>query len=177
MWQSIKGDYGIEDDNSETLYSDEFQVQNPIQSSTLEAKVDKILDLLSKEEEKSSIKEVFKCSICLETCSNLMMSCTNSKGCGRLLGCFTCFYYISKCPLCRKDLSLVKERKPLIIPGLATILGVQEISVATAMSQLGDTPTALPDTDEEDEILETAPIASVLGRSTPRALHDSPDTT
>ena len=114
--------------------------------------------MLSKEEEKSSLREVFKCSICLETCSNLMTSCTHPKGCGRLLGCFICFFKIEKCTLCRKDLCPAKERKPLIISGLEGILGVPEISLASAMSQIYGRNT-FSDSDDDD-LMESLPLAT-----------------
>ena len=129
-----------------------------INSRSLEGKVDQIIAMLSKEEEKSSLKEVFKCSICLETCSNLMTSCTHSKGCGRLLGCFICFYHVDKCPLCRKELSPSKERKPLIISGLESILGVPAISLSSALSQIGSQNIPSDSDDDDDLMHERAPV-------------------
>lgn len=80
--------------------------------------------MLSKEEEKLLLKEVFKCFICLEICSNFMILCIYFKGCGRFLGCFICFYYVDKCFLCCKEFFFLKERKLLIILGLESIFGV-----------------------------------------------------
>ena len=182
VWQSIKRDYGFagSDDMEDGLFESEdlampstssscnsstnqqFKPSTCTNSSSLEKKVDQILSMLNKEEEKSSLKEIFKCSICLETCSNLMTSCTNPKGCGRLLGCFICFYKIDKCPLCRSDLSPSKERKPLIISGLASILGLPEISLASALSQVTTQNTG---SDSEDDDLMEMPLAAarVLG--------------
>ena len=126
--------------------------------STLEKKVDQVIRMLNKEEEKSLLKEVFKCSICLETCSNLMTSCTNPKGGGRLLGCFICFYKIDTCPLCRSDLTPPKDRKPLIISGLESILGVPEISLASALSQPNAQTTGSD--SEDDDLMESLPLAA-----------------
>ena len=91
VWQSIKRDYGFGSDvNEDDLFESEdpaipstsnsvTNAQNKPSTcttlSTLEKKVDQVIRMLSKEEEKSSVKEVFKCSIRLETCSNLMTSC------------------------------------------------------------------------------------------------------
>ena len=155
VWQSIKRDYGFagSDDMEDGLFENEdlampstssscnsstnrqFKPSTCTNSSSLKKKVCQILSMLNKEE-KSSLKENFKCSICLETCSNLMTSCTSPKGCGRILGCFICFYKSDKFPLCRNDLSPSKERKPLIISELASIFGVPEISLASALSQV-----------------------------------------
>ena len=111
--------------------------------------------MLNKEEKKSSLKEVFRRSICLETCSNLMTSCTNPKGCGRLLGCF---YKIDTCPLHHSDLTPPKERKFLIISGLESVLGVPEISLASALSQL-NAQTAGSDS-EDDDLMESLLLAA-----------------
>ena len=114
--------------------------------------------MLNKEEEKSSLKEVLKCSICLETCSNLMTSCANPKGCGRLLGCFICFYRIDTYPLCQSDLTPSKDGKPSIISGLESILGVPEISLASASSQLNAQTTGSD--SEDDDLMESLPLAA-----------------
>lgn len=84
-----------------------------------------------------------------------MSTCTSLKGCGRLLGCFTCFYNIQRCPFCRKYLQLKIDRQPLIIPGLSKILGVPEITLKSAMSQIQGSnparPSSLQASDIEDE--------------------------
>ena len=128
MWLSIKGDYGFEYDDKEdnveesdeanpavsniSKYIDESDEAKPgpsknlsgtdqyphSSSSKLEKKIDHIIQMLTKVREMSSVKEVFKCTICMETCCNLMTACTHSKGCGRLLGCFTCLYTDEEMP-------------------------------------------------------------------------------
>ena len=174
VWQSIKRDYGFGSDVNEDDFFESEDPAIPSTSnsvtnaqikprtcttlSTLEKKVDQVIRMLNKEEEKSSLKEVFKCSICLETCSNLMTSCTNPTGCGRLLGCFICFYKIDTCPLCRSDLTPPKDRKPLIISGLESILGVPEISLASALSQLNAQTTGSD--SEDDDLMESLPLAA-----------------
>lgn len=130
-----------------------------INSISLEDKVDQIITMLKKEGKKKSLKEVFKCSICLETCSNLMTSCTHPKGCGRLLGCFACFYDVLKCPLYRNELPPPKERKPLIISGLESILGVHAISLASALSQVGSQNVS-SDSDDDDLMQESLPLTT-----------------
>ena len=174
VWQSIKRDYGfeynaIEDDflesddaipgTSNSSSTEHLISSTCTYSRALEKKIDKIISMLSEDEEKSSLKEVFKCSICLETCSNLMTSCTHSKGCGRLLGCFICFYKVEKCPLCRMDLCPAKERKPLIISGLESILQVPVISLTSALSQVGGQNAASSDSEDED-LMESLPLAT-----------------
>ena len=174
LWQSIKKDYGFQSDVMEDACYEGEEVNGStssisatkhfsspcINSSSLEGKVDQIITMLSKEEEKSSLKEVFKCSICLETCSNLMTSCTHSKGCGRLLGCFICFYHVDKCPLCRKELPPSKERKPLIISGLESILGVPAISLSSALSQISSQNIPSDSDDDDDLMHESLPLAT-----------------
>lgn len=172
IWQSIKKDYGfisdgIEDDyfeseeNGSTSGSSAKHFSSPcINTSSLEMKVDQIIAMLNKEEEKASLKDIFKCSICLETSGNLMSACTHPKGCGRLLGCFICFYNVEKCPLCRKVLPPAKDRKPLIISGLENILGVPAISLASALSQIGSNQVISSDSDDDDLMHESLPLAT-----------------
>lgn len=173
LWQSIIKDYGFQSDIIEDDYLEGEEANEStsnfsatksfstacVNSSSLEDKVDQIITMLKKEEEKKSLEEVFKCSICLETCSNLMTSCTHPKGCGRLLGCFTCFYDVLKCPLCRNELPPPKERKPLIISGLESILGVHAISFASALSQVGSQNVS-SDSDDDDLMQESLPLAA-----------------
>ena len=87
-----------------------------------------------------------------------MTSCTNPKGCGRLLGCFIFFYKIDTYALCHSDLTPPKDRKPLIISGLESILGVPEISLASAFSQLNDQTTGSD--SEDDDLMESLPLAA-----------------
>ena len=187
VWLSIKGDYGFESDDKEddveesdeanpalsniSKYIDETDEAKPgpsknlsgtdqyshSSSSKLEKKIDHIIQMLTKEREMSSIKEVFKCTICMETCSNLMTACTHSKGCGRLLGCFTCLYKLEKCPFCLTDLCPGMERKPLIIPGLDSILGVSQISLVSALSQVG-VQSISSDDEDDDLLMESLPL-------------------
>lgn len=180
VWSSIKADYGY---HSEEEDVDDDAVSSPVPSPEMarlgtgfvsvtqstqsgkgtEAKLDKILEFLNTEEEKKSLKELFKCLICRETASSLMMSCAS--GCGRFLGCFSCLFNVESCPLCRKDLPCVTDRKPLLIPGLANLLGVPEISLTSALKELG----AIPEETGSDssDIEETNPLSSVhRGRTT-----------
>ena len=82
VWQSIKRDYGFCSDvnevglfksedpaipsTSSSVTNAQFKSSTCTTLSTLEKIVDQVLRMLNKEEEKSSLKEVFKCSICLE---------------------------------------------------------------------------------------------------------------
>lgn len=174
VWNSIKADYGFhsheEEDDDDlldfSLSSLGLEVLQPNTSSNTsakrsvkgsEAKLDKILEMLNAEEEKKKLTEVFKCLVYRETSSNVMFSCAT--GCGRLLGCFKCLFQIENCPLCRKDLPCVTERKPLLIPGIAALLGVPEISLKSALKEAG----AIPDENSGDsdlELEESLPLSS-----------------
>ena len=175
MWNSIKADYGFHSDEEEDdddlvdfsrMPSPGLEVLQPSTSTNTsakggvkgaEAKIDKILEMLNAEEEKKKLTEVFKCLVCRETSSNVMLSCAT--GCGRLLGCFKCLFQIENCPLCRKDLPCVTERKPLLIPGIAALLGVPEISLKSALKEAG----AIPEENSGDsdlELEESLPLSS-----------------
>ena len=51
-----------------------------------------------------------------------------------------------------------KDRKPLIISGLESILGVPEISLASALSQLNAQTTGSD--SEDDDLMESLPLAA-----------------
>ena len=115
---------------------------------------------LNGEEEKKNFKEIFKCLLCRETTSSVTLSCTT--GCGRFLGCFTCLFPVTSCSLCRENLPCVKSRKPLLIPRLAAFLGVPDISLKSALKQLGAIPVETSDDSDLDE--ESNTLSSVVRR-------------
>lgn len=179
VWNSIKADYGFyteeeDDDDVDFSPSPGLATLHPSCSSVplnststdstqsakgAEAKLDKILNMLNTEEEKKNLREVFKCLICRETACSLMLSCNT--GCGRFLGCFSCLFHVESCPVCRGSLPCVTDRKPLLIPGLATILGVPEISLKSALKQLGAIPE---ETSDDSDFDEESTLSSVRGR-------------
>ena len=67
--------------------------------------------------------------------------------------------HVDKCPLCRKELPPSKERKPLIISGLESILGLPAISLSSALSQISS-QNIPSDSDDDDLMHESLPLAT-----------------
>ena len=150
VWNSIKADYGLHSDDEDDYDDVDFTpkaIHTRSTTSTVQPgpsrtaytqRTDEKLDHIlakSKAEEKRKSKEIFKCVISCKTILSLMSSCTT--GCGVFLGCSTCLFNVESCPLCIENLPNVTERKPLLIPGLPRFLGVPEISLKSALKQLG----------------------------------------
>ncbi len=108
-----------------------------------------IKDSLETNKQVKTLKEVFTCVICRETCAPAMYFCVI--GCGQLIGCFLCASKIDDCPLCRVSLPDTQIRKPMKVSGLAGVLGIPDISVASALREAN---IVVQDEDEADnEIL------------------------
>ena len=71
---------------------------------------------------------------------------------------------MEKCSFYRKDLRPGMERKPLIIPGLDTILGVSQISLASALSQVG-VQSISSDDENDDLLMESLPLPNPISNT------------
>lgn len=71
-------------------------------------------------------------------------------GCGQLIGCFICVSKVEDCPLCRLSLPDPQIRKPMFVSGLATLLGIPEISMISALREANLIST--PQNEDDDDI-------------------------
>ncbi|XP_077977330.1 uncharacterized protein LOC144432901 [Glandiceps talaboti] len=71
---------------------------------------------------RDDVRNLFKCNICAQQMRMPVQVCGYDGGCGRLIGCSTCCNNQARCPLCRRFWPDVRQRKPLLIPGLDEVL-------------------------------------------------------
>lgn len=147
------------------LVSQECLLETTSATEKLNAIDDKVTKLLERRDSETldSVKTTFKCLICLEIHCSMMFFCIY--GCGRLIGCFTCCYRLNRCPNCRKKLPGKAIRKPIIIPGLAKSLKIEEVTRVEFERQLEaikGTDVFTDDSQGSDlEELEELPLSSI----------------
>ena len=133
---------------SRFLHSSFQQARNDSCLQKMMKTMEEIKDGMESRKEFKKFKELFKCVICQSTCAASMYFCVT--GCGQLIGCIICVSKVEDCPLCRLSLPDPQIRKPMFVSGLATLLGIPEISMISALREANLIST--PQNEDDDDI-------------------------